>query len=104
MKCPKCSAESIVLETRVYLDAFSRRGRVCSGPERHRFSTYEVYAGNLDKRTLDAKRRGFKARHAAAARRRAVLSRPDLSASELARHLNITEARVRQLRATGHAA
>lgn len=82
--------------TRPYMVVFTRRDRRCD--EGHRFETFEVYAGNLDKRTLGEKLKGVMARRAAASRRRTVLSRPDLSASDLARHMNITEARVRQIR------
>lgn len=99
MKCPKCSAESTVDATRPYLVVFTQRFRRCM--DNHRFVTFEVYAGNLDKRTLGEKLKGVIARRAAATRRRTILARPDLSAGELAKTLDITEARVRQVRAAG---
>lgn len=87
--------------TRPYMVVFTRRDRRCD--EGHRFETFEVYAGNLDKRTLGEKLKGVMARRAAASRRRAVLARPDLSPSALAKTLEVTEARVRQIRAEARA-
>lgn len=46
MKCPKCGADdSVVLETRAYMDVFLRRRRMCFN--NHSFSTYEVTRGVL---------------------------------------------------------
>lgn len=96
MKCPNCGADSNVLATRAYKDVMLRRSRRCFNE--HTFHTYEVYAGNLDRRTLAGTRRGVQAREMANRRHNTVLRHPEMSATELAQQLGITEARVRQYR------
>lgn len=95
MDCPRCGAESHVLHTDKTPAGVSRR-RECLNL--HRFTTYEVMPGVLDKRQLARAERGFLKRAEAWRRDQAVLTSED-SASALARRLGITEARVRQLRA-----
>lgn len=97
MKCPKCGADSHVAATRKYKDVLLRRNRTCFNE--HTFATYEVFAGNLDRRTIADTRRGVEAGTKAWKRKQAVLRQPETSATELAAQLGITEARVRQLRA-----
>ncbi len=96
MKCPMCGAPTDVLETRSYMDVFTRRARQCFNG--HRVNTYEVPSGVLDRRQLAATRRGVLQRAEAQRRTLAVLRSPHESASSLARKLGITEARVRQIR------
>jgi transcriptional regulator NrdR family protein len=96
MMCPTCGADSSVDATREYLGVFSRRRRLCV--RGHRFDTYEVYAGNLDRRTLTATKRGLANKLQSTVNRLTVLASPCASASMLARELGITEARVRQIR------
>jgi len=95
VKCPRCGADSHVYATRKYKDVLLRRQRLCFNE--HKFDTYEVFAGNLDRRTLANTRRGIAQRKHAWHIRRVVLASV-LTASELARELKITEARVRQIR------
>lgn len=78
------------------MGVFLRRYRQCFND--HRFMTYEVFAGNLDRRGLTATVRGIAARIQAAKIKRTVLANPSLTATSLAVKLNITEARVRQIR------
>ena len=96
MKCPHCGADSSVLATRAYKEVMLKRKRRCFN--NHEFHTYEVFAGNLDRRTLADTRRGVQVKQLAWSRRRCVLSNPHLPASVLADRLKITEARVRQMR------
>lgn len=96
MKCPKCGEMGKASETRLTHGVFLRRAREC--PNGHRFTTYEVHAGNLDRRTLLATKRGISASTLAWQRREAVRSHTG-STSAVARELGITEARVRQIRA-----
>lgn len=96
MKCPKCGAPTEVLETRAYMGVFTRRTRECFNG--HKASTYEVPTTALDRRQLPIIKRGIKTREEARRRRLTVIRSPDLSASDLASKLNITEARVRQIR------
>jgi len=95
MKCPRCGADSQVHATRKYKDVLLRRQRLCFNE--HKFDTYEVFAGNLDRRTLDDTCRGIAVRKHAWHIRRVVLASA-LTATELAHKLGVTEARVRQIR------
>lgn len=97
MRCPRCNADSEVLATRGFAEALLRRYRRCFNG--HRFQSFEVFRGNLDARTLAATARGAAGREVARKRRATILARPDLSATELARMCDCTEARVRQIRA-----
>lgn len=96
MKCPRCNADSEVLATREFSEVLLRRFRQCFNG--HRFQSFEVFRGNLDARTIAATARGAVGRAAAQKRRAAVLARPHASATELARMLGCSEARVRQIR------
>jgi hypothetical protein len=99
VNCPHCGTDKTdVLETRVYQDVLNRRRRRCFN-ECKPFYTYEVFAGNLDRRTITATRRGIRASIRARSRQMLVLQSPELTASQLSRQLGITEARVRQIRA-----
>jgi predicted transcriptional regulator len=60
--------------------------------------TYEVYSGNIDKRTRDATVRGLKLVSLANQRRLRVKNGAVKTASQLAQELGVTEARVRQIR------
>ena len=95
MRCNKCAAESEVLETRKSAP-WVRRTRLCFNG--HRFVTYEVYNGNIDKRTRDATVRGLKLVSLANQRRLRVKNGAGKTASQLAQELGVTEARVRQIR------
>ena len=95
MKCQRCAADSEVLETRTS-GPWVRRKRECFNG--HRFVTYEVYRGNIDKRTRDATVRGLKSVSLANQRRIRVKNGAAKTASQLARELGVTEARVRQIR------
>lgn len=95
MRCNKCAAESEVLETRKSAP-WVRRTRLCFNG--HKFVTYEVYSGNIDKRTRDATVRGLKLMSLANQRRFRVRNGAGKTASQLAQELGVTEARVRQIR------
>jgi len=95
VRCNKCAAESEVLETRKSTP-WVRRTRLCFNG--HKFVTYEVYIGNIDPRTRSATIRGLKAVSLANQRRLRVKNGAAKTASQLARELGITEARVRQIR------
>ena len=95
MRCNKCAAESEVLETR-WSAPWTRRTRLCFNG--HKFVTYEVYNGNIDKRTRDATVRGLKLVSLANQRRLRVKNGAGKTASQLAQELGVTEARVRQIR------
>lgn len=95
MKCTRCGAASDVLATREYMEVFSKRTRQCHNG--HRFHTYEVTAGNLDRRTLADTLRGVEKGRITWRRRQTIL-RSTESASVLAAQLGVTEARVRQIR------
>lgn len=100
MKCPKCSADSTVLSTRVFKKVLLRRARECFNE--HRFSTFEVFAGNLDRRQLDKAAAGIAMRKIAWTRKQTVAKNPKASTTALANLLDITEARVRQIRRELH--
>lgn len=95
MKCQRCAADSEVLETRTS-GPWVRRTRLCFNG--HKFVTYEVYRGNIDMRTRGPTERGLNERSMAAARKWRIEHNPQMTATELARELGITEARVRQIR------
>ena len=95
MRCNKCAAESEVLETRKSAP-WVRRTRLCFNC--HKFVTYEVYTGNIDRGTRDATVRGLQMVSLANQRRLRVKNGAAKTASQLARELGITEARVRQIR------
>ena len=95
MRCNKCAAESEVLETR-WSAPWTRRTRLCFNG--HKFVTYEVYTGNIDRGTRDATVRGLQMVSLANQRRLRVKNGAAKTASQLARELGITEARVRQIR------
>lgn len=94
--CPACGQRTLALDTRVWKQVFLKRRRRCE--RGHVATTVEVFAGNLDRRTIDATVRGIEAHRQAQNRRAAVADSPHVSASALARQLGVTEARVRQLR------
>ena len=96
MRCMKCGAPTEVAETRPFMGVMLRRARVCFNG--HRFSSYEVPPGALDRRQLKAIQNGVADRQRAQHRKLAVLRAPNESASSLAKRLGITEARVRQIR------
>jgi transcriptional regulator NrdR family protein len=97
MKCLKCGADSSVLDTRPYKDVLLRRRRKCFNE--HIFATYEVHAGNLDKRTLATTARGVAEKSKAWQRKEHVRKNPEKPSLALAVELGITDARVRQIRA-----
>jgi transcriptional regulator NrdR family protein len=95
VKCPTCAADSEVLETRPYRTVFLRRVRKCFNG--HRFSTYEVFPGNLDRRTIVTAERAAADRKLAWQRKQAVANSTE-PATKLATRLGITSARVKQIR------
>lgn len=97
MKCPRCGAWSNVLDTRDGDHLTLRRRRQCGNG--HRFTTLEVLPTALNRRDLAATARA--AATAAARWARDLLIRKDKrSATDVARDHQITEARVRQIRAS----
>lgn len=92
MKCPTCGAWSSVLETR----GVTRRRECANG---HRFSTIEVPPGVVNKKDYRAFRRGAALRTRNWARDQRICADPRGSTT-IARELGISEARVRQIRAT----
>lgn len=96
MKCQKCGADSSVSGTRKYKDVMLRRERKCFNG--HSFTTYEVFAVNLDRRTMADTRRGVLARAKSWALKQAILAQPKAAAVGLAAELNCTEAYVRFVR------
>lgn len=98
MRCPRCAAASDVLDTRAGDNFSTRRRRECHNG--HRFVTLEVLPAATSSKTLaDAAR----AASAAAARwlRDMRIRRDPRPATEVARDLDLTEARVRQIRSQG---
>jgi transcriptional regulator NrdR family protein len=95
VKCPRCGADSDVLETRTQTATVVRRRRCFN---EHRFVTHEVPPGALDKRRLPVIAKALAQRAAAWGRRQVVL-RSQESATETAKRVGLTEARVRQIRA-----
>ena len=95
MKCRKCAAESEVLETRKSAP-WLRRTRLCFNG--HRFVTYEVYPGNIDRRTRVSTVNGIAAAALARKRKHVVANSTAKLAVQLARELGVTEARVRQIK------
>lgn len=74
-----------------------KRSRDCFNG--HRFHTFEVFAGNLDRRTMTSTRRGVEAKATAWALRRKVWgAAATLSSEALGRQLGVSGARVRQIR------
>lgn len=96
MKCPKCGADSGVLDTRPYKVVLLKRRRKCFNE--HVFATYEVHAGNLDRRTLADARRGVEEKAKAWQRKEYVRKHPEIPSLTIAVHLGITDTRVRQIR------
>ena len=95
MKCNECGAESSVIETRAFMVVMLRRVRLCFNE--HKFQTFEVYAGNLNRPSLSRPFRGITKRNAAARLRRQVAASSE-PAPALAARLKISESRVRQIR------
>lgn len=98
MKCPRCGAPSDVVETRPAPHHATRRRRTCFNG--HRFVTLEVLPPATNRRDLAAAAR---AAVAAAQRwlRDARIRRDPRPATVVAREHDLTEARVRQIRAEG---
>lgn len=97
MKCPKCGAASSVLDTRVYKTVMLVRRRQCFN-ECRTFKTYEVFAGNLDKSTLNTTASGHAKRVQAHSRKQTVLRQPNKTPRQLAEELGISEDRARKIR------
>lgn len=97
MPCRLCGAPTYVKDVRRYKEVFIRRVRICTNPrEPHKVDTFEVYAGNLDKRTLD----GYgKRMRQANENKEMVKALNGAPTQELVRRTGLTEARVRQLKA-----
>jgi transcriptional regulator NrdR family protein len=96
VKCPKCGAGSSVTETRAYEVVLLRRRRKCFNG--HLFSTYEVHAGSLDRRTLAGVKRGVGEKAKAWRRKEYVRKNPATPSLKLATELGVTDSRVRQIR------
>lgn len=99
MKCERCGAASDVLETRAAEHGMVKRRRQCGNG--HRFKTFEVYEPTA--KAVERDIRGTWRRVQAAAQRwwrdRKIILDPR-GASEVARAVQLTEARVRQIRAS----
>jgi transcriptional regulator NrdR family protein len=98
MKCPRCGAQSDVLDTRPGPHHTTRRRRECHND--HRFVTLEVLPPATNQRDLAAAAR---AAMVAAQRwlRDMRIRRDTRPATIVAREHDLTEARVRQIRAEG---
>lgn len=88
MKCPHCTADTMVFDTRAKVGGQWRR-RVCTGPERHTFSTSEVPKSALDellqaKCATDTKLERKRARQRVWVRQKRALD-PDVRHRELRR-------------------
>lgn len=97
MICPRCGGESNVLATREYLSTYLRRSRICRNG--HRFSTFEVLTGNLDRRTLTKTAEAIRNRQSSWVRQQYIkeLLRAGWKVTAVAHHTGVTEARVRQI-------
>jgi len=95
MKCPKCGADSEVDATRKYKDVLLKRSRRCFNG--HPFQTYEVHAGNLDRRTLADTRRGVETKAKSWALKARIL-RDTRSSAEVAEDVGCSAAYVRLVR------
>lgn len=97
MKCPHCGADSSVDATRKFNGVMLKRSRRCFNG--HSFTTYEVFAGNIDRRTLESTARGVAAKGRSFSTKRRILARPDASAADLAAELSVSNTYVRLVRA-----
>lgn len=96
MICPHCGADSSVEETRAYMDVFLRRTRKCFNE--HRFQTYEVHSGNLDRRSMHATKRGVAAKTKSWKTKLRIIAQPGAAATGIAAELGVSEAYVRMVR------
>jgi hypothetical protein len=96
MKCPRCGAASDVLATRPGEHHTTRRRRECHNG--HRFSTVEVWPSALNRRDLAAAARAVAGAIGRWARDQ-LIRKDKRPATHVARMHDITEARVRQIRA-----
>jgi hypothetical protein len=99
MKCQKCGADSSVLATRTHMEIFLKRSRECFNG--HRFTSYEVFAANLDRRTLKQTiNSATKIRKKSFAIKKAVLAPENatLRTGLLAKKLKISDSYVRDIR------
>lgn len=96
MKCPVCGAWSEVLNTRAAPNHTIKRRRQCANE--HRFTTVEALETAIDKRSAQSAAAAAKLRAQLWARDRAIRAdtRP---ATLVAADHNLTEARIRQIRA-----
>lgn len=52
--CPECTcADTVVIETRLLVNGWTRRRRRCKLEPTHRWTTYELTAGELDLSSYD---------------------------------------------------
>lgn len=102
MKCPICGVAADVKETRLAEENTVRRRHECLNG--HRFTTYEVYASTFStfRREIAATARRVAA-NAVRWKRDLRIARDLRGASVVAREHDITEARVRQIRAARRA-
>jgi hypothetical protein len=87
----------MVRETRLHAGVFTRRVRTCLNG--HKFATYEVLIGNLDKRTVVSAQRGLVERWRAFNLRQRVLALKGTGVTAVAvgLQLGVTAQRVGQL-------
>ena len=98
MKCPRCGADTKVYDTRPHLVIFVQRRHECFNG--HRFVTYEVFAGNLQRQKLKATVNGLAIRMRAEKIRAAVRADENRRSNVvLGKALGISDARVSQIRA-----
>jgi hypothetical protein len=96
MNCQQCGAWSKVLDTRIFFKHLLQRRRQCANG--HKFKTYEVFVGNLDRRTLPAVAAGMRRATAAWNRKEFVRKHPGDTAAWLSSMLGISQTRVKQLK------
>jgi hypothetical protein len=80
----------------VFYTYMLQRRRECANG--HKFKTYEVFAGNLDRRTLPSTQAGMRRAAIASNRREFIRKHPKMPSGTLAHLLGITDMRVRQIR------
>jgi len=98
MKCPKCGADSSVKDTRAYMDVFLKRTRLCFN--NHRFVSFEVLAGHLQRRDMETTRKAILGQRPAEHKlKRAILEHhAGLGSGLVAELVGCSSAYVRQVR------
>lgn len=89
MKCPKCVADSAVLETRVYKTVFLQRKRECFNG--HRFYSFEVTSGCLSSTHVKRAEASVAIKETQAKNFRYIRDHPNMSGAAIAARLGITQ-------------